>query len=194
MSRSARVERATRESKVVVSIDLDGSGRASVETGVGFFDHLLTSFAHHGLFDLEVRARGDLEVDDHHTVEDTALALGAAISQALGDRAGIARFGDAVVPMDEAIAHAAVDLSGRPYTVLAIELRTDRIGNLSTQNVSHILEALSRAGGLTLHLDSRGANDHHVAEAAIKALARALYKAVGIEQRRVGVPSTKGSL
>jgi imidazoleglycerol-phosphate dehydratase len=194
VSRYARVERVTRETKVLVGIDLDGTGRSSVHTGVGFFDHLLCSFALHGLFDLEVSTQGDLDVDDHHTVEDTALALGEAVSQALGDRSGIARFGDSAVPMDDALARAAIDISGRSYAVLNLTLRTERIGTLSTQNLPHLLEAFSRAGGLTLHLTSNGANDHHVAEAAIKALARAVRQAVEIDQRRVGIPSTKGSL
>ena len=194
MSRTARVERATRETRTLVSIDLDGTGQSTVDTGVGFFDHLLTSLAHHAAFDLELNAQGDLAVDDHHTVEDTALTLGEALSQALGDRSGITRFGDATVPMDEALARAAVDLSGRPYAALELALRAERIGNLTTQNIPHLLEALTRTAGLTLHLTSTGTNDHHVAEAAFKALARALRQAVAIDPGRAGFPSTKGSL
>jgi imidazoleglycerol-phosphate dehydratase len=194
MSRRARIERTTRETKVVVTIDLDGAGTAAVSTGVGFFDHLLTSLAHHALFDLEVETTGDLEVDDHHTVEDTALALGEALRAALGDLGGINRFGDAIVPMDEALARAAVDLSGRPYAVIDLPLRTERIGNLTAQNVAHGLEAFTRTGGVTLHLSATGSNDHHLAEAAFKALARALRAAVALDPRRSGVPSTKGSL
>jgi imidazoleglycerol-phosphate dehydratase len=194
MSRTATIERVTSETRIKLSIDLDGTGRTSIDTGVGFFDHLLTAFAHHGLFDLDVIAKGDLEIDDHHTVEDTALVLGEAISQALGDRSGITRFGDAVVPMDEAQASVAVDISGRPYAVLDLQLRTDRAGTLTTQNIPHLLEALTRTAGLTLHITSVGSNDHHVAEAAFKALGRALCFAVTIDPRRRGIPSTKGTL
>ncbi|HEX5466682.1 MAG TPA: imidazoleglycerol-phosphate dehydratase, partial [Candidatus Limnocylindrales bacterium] len=159
------------------------------------YDHLLDSLAHHALFDLRIEARGDLEVDDHHTVEDVALALGQAIDEALGQRVGIRRFGHAEVPMDEALARCAVDLSGRPYTVLDLRFRGPHIGGLSTQNVPHALEALARTAGLTLHLGARGANDHHVAEAAFKALAVALRQAVEPDPRRAGaVPSTKGRL
>ncbi len=191
MSRSARVERETAETKVVVSLELDGSGTARIETGVGFFDHLLDSLAHHALFDLEVATSGDLVVDDHHTVEDTALVLGEAFAHALGDRSGIQRFGDARVPMDEALAAATVDVGGRPYAVIELELRTPRIGNLSTQNLPHALEAFARTAGITLHLQAEGRNDHHVAEAAFKALARALRGAVAADPRRTGIPSTK---
>ena len=194
MSRTATVERATSETRITLTIDLDGSGRSNIDTGVGFFDHMLTAFAHHGLFDLDVSAKGDLEIDDHHTVEDTALALGEAISKALGDRAGITRFGDAVVPMDEARASVALDISGRPYAVLDLQLGTERVGELTTQNISHLLEALTRTAGLTLHITSVGSNDHHVAEAAFKALGRALRTAVTIDPRRSGIPSTKGTL
>lgn len=194
MSRTATVERATRETSVKVELDIDGTGQVSVHTGVGFFDHLLTSFGTHALFDLTVETEGDLEVDDHHTVEDTALALGQALSDALGDRAGIQRFGDASVPMDEALARCAVDLSGRAYAVLDIPLRQPTIGNFSTQNLPHAIEAMTRSGGLTLHLTANGHNDHHVAEAAIKALARALRAAVAVDPRRDGVASTKGTL
>jgi imidazoleglycerol-phosphate dehydratase len=194
MSRIATVERETTETRIKLSIDLDGTGRSSIDTGVGFFDHMLTSFAHHGLFDLDVIATGDLEIDDHHTVEDIALALGEAVSKALGDRSGITRFGDAVVPMDEARASVALDLSGRPYAVLDLQLRTDRVGTLTTQNIPHLLEAFTRTAGLTLHVTSVGANDHHVAEAAFKALARALRMAVTVDPRRSGIPSTKGTL
>ena len=194
MSRTATVERSTSETRISLTIDLDGTGRSKVDTGIGFFDHMLIAFAHHGLFDLEVTTQGDLEIDDHHSVEDTALALGEAISQALGDRAGITRFGDAVVPMDEALASVAVDLSGRPYAVLSLELRTDRIGTLTAQNIPHVLEALTRTAGITLHATSTGNNDHHVAEATFKALGRALRAAVSIDPRRHGVPSTKGAL
>lgn len=194
MSRAARVQRTTEETDVEVSLELDGSGAASIATGVGFFDHLLNSFSHHGLFDLEVATKGDLEVDDHHTVEDTALVLGQAFAEGLGDRTGIARYGDATVPMDEALATAVVDAGGRPYAVLDLGFATDRIGALSTQMIPHALEALARTAGFTIHLTARGSNDHHVAEAAFKALARALRNAVALDPRRQGIPSTKGSM
>lgn len=195
MNRAATVNRSTRETTVSVDLALDGSGAADVETGVGFFDHLLTALATHGLFDLQVKTTGDLVIDDHHTVEDTALALGDAFAEALGDRAGIRRFGDARAPMDEALAEAVVDFSGRPYAAIDLELTTPYVGNLTTQNLPHALEAFARTAGLTLHLRSRGSNDHHVAEAAFKALARALREAVEIDPRRGGqVPSSKGSL
>ena len=194
MSRIATVERATTETRVSLTINLDGTGRSNVDTGVGFFDHLLTTFSHHGLFDLDANTKGDLDLDDHHSVEDTALALGEAISNALGDRAGIIRFGDAVVPMDEAKSSVALDLSGRPYTVLDLQLRTDRIGAMTTQNIPHVLEAFARTAGLTLHVTSIGSNDHHVAEATFKAIGRALRAAVTIDPRRTGIPSSKGAL
>lgn len=194
MTRTARIERATAETRVTVEIDVDGTGAVDVATGIGFLDHLLTSLGHHALFDLVLRAEGDLHVDDHHTVEDTALVLGSAIAAALGDRAGITRFGDAIVPMDEALATAVVDVSGRPYAVIDLPFRQTALGGLSTQNVPHALEALTRTSGITLHLSARGDNDHHVAEAAFKALARALRAAVAIDPRRQGIPSTKGSL
>jgi len=192
--RRVSLRRRTRETDITVILDLDGSGAATVATGVGFFDHLLTSFAHHGLFDMEIRAAGDLEVDEHHTVEDVALVLGAALAEALGDRAGIVRFGDAAVPMDEALATAVVDVGGRPYAVLDLPFRGERIGALPTQLVEHALEAFARTAGLTLHLRASGRNDHHLAEAAFKALARALRTAVAADPRRVGPASTKGSL
>ena len=193
MTRSATVTRTTRETDVTVTLDLDGSGAAEVATGVGFLDHLLGSLAHHALFDLTVRTEGDLVIDDHHTVEDTALVVGEALAEALGDRTGIARFGDGAVPMDEALATAAIDVGGRPYAVIDLELATERIGNLTTQNLPHALEAFCRTAGVTLHLTARGRNDHHVAEAAFKALARALRAAVAADPRRDGIPSTKGA-
>jgi imidazoleglycerol-phosphate dehydratase len=197
LSRAGRrvtVARQTRETDVTVTLDLDGAGAAAVETGVGFFDHLLASLAHHGLFDLEVRATGDIHVDEHHTVEDVALVLGSAFAEALGDRAGIVRFGESAVPMDEALATAVVDVGGRPYSVLEVPFRGERIGTLPTQLVEHALEAFARTSGTTLHLHAAGRNDHHVAEAAFKALALALRAAVAPDPRRVGVASMKGIL
>ncbi|MFH1475728.1 MAG: imidazoleglycerol-phosphate dehydratase HisB [Chloroflexota bacterium] len=192
--RCVTVSRRTRETEITLTLDLDGSGTADVRTGVGLYDHLLGAFASHGLFDLAIRVVGDLEVDEHHTVEDVALVLGSALAAALGDRAGIQRFGDAAVPMDEALATAVVDVGGRPYAVLDIPFHGERIGAMSTQLVEHALEAFARTAGLTLHLRAGGRNDHHVAEAAFKALARALRTAVAPDPRRVGVASTKGSL
>jgi imidazoleglycerol-phosphate dehydratase len=193
MTRTATTTRHTKETSVEVSLDLDGTGSADVSTGVGFFDHLLTSLAHHALFDLTIRVEGDLEIDDHHTVEDTALVLGDAFATALGTREGISRFGDAVVPMDEALGRAAVDVGGRPYSVIDLPLTQPAIGNLSTQNLPHALEAFVRTAGITLHLSAEGRNDHHIAEAAFKALARALRAAVAVDDRRTGVASTKGT-
>jgi imidazoleglycerol-phosphate dehydratase len=192
--RGVTVHRQTRETDITVGLDLDGRGVASISTGVGFYDHLLTSFAHHGLFDLSIDAQGDLEVDEHHTVEDVALVLGAAFAAALGDRAGIRRFGDASVPMDEALATAVVDIGGRPYAVLDLPFRGERMGALPTQLVEHALESFARTSGTTLHLRASGRNDHHLAEAAIKALARALRSACEPDPQRTGVASTKGTL
>ncbi len=191
--RTVSVRRATRETEITITLDLDGAGQADIETGVGFYDHLLGSFAHHGLFDLSIRARGDLEVDDHHTVEDVALVLGAAVGEALGDRAGIVRFGDASVPMDEALATAVIDVGGRPYAMIDLPFRGERAGGLTLQLVEHALEAFARAAGATLHLRGTGRNDHHLAEAAFKALGRALRAATARDPRRRGLPSTKGS-
>ncbi|MGI8704084.1 MAG: imidazoleglycerol-phosphate dehydratase HisB [Candidatus Limnocylindrales bacterium] len=192
--RSATIERTTRETRVLISVDLDGTGETTIATGIGFYDHLLRSLGHHSMIDLRIEATGDLEIDEHHTVEDVALVLGAALSKALGDRAGISRFGEASVPMDEALAAAVLDLSGRPYAVLDLAFSTERIGGLPAQLVPHALESLAQAAGMTLHLRASGRNDHHVAEASFKALARALRTAVGRDPRRTGVPSTKGTL
>ena len=193
-ARRVRVTRRTRETEVTIALDLDGTGRADVSTGIGFYDHLLSSLAHHGLFDLEVRATGDLHVDEHHTVEDVALVLGSALAEALGDRAGIRRFGDSAVPMDEALATAVIDVGGRPYAVIDLPFRGERAGALPLQLVDHALEAFARTAGATLHVRGSGRNDHHLAEAAFKALGRALREACEPDPRRSGVASTKGSL
>jgi imidazoleglycerol-phosphate dehydratase len=192
--RRVSLERTTRETTIALTLDLDGTGRAEIATGIGFYDHLLGSLCHHGLFDLEIRATGDLEVDEHHTVEDVALVLGSAFAAALGDRAGIVRFGDARVPMDESLAGAVVDLGGRPYAVIDLPFRADRAGQLPLQLVEHALEAFARTAGATVHVAGTGRNDHHLAEAAFKALGRALRAASAPDLRRVGVASTKGSL
>jgi imidazoleglycerol-phosphate dehydratase len=193
-SRRTRVARRTRETDVTIALALDGTGVADIATGIGFYDHLLGSLAHHGLFDLEVRAAGDLHVDEHHTVEDVALVLGSAFAEAVGDRAGIRRFGDSAVPMDEALATAVVDVGGRPYAVIDLPFRGERAGGLPLQLVDHALEAFARTAGATLHLSGGGRNDHHLAEAAFKALGRALREACEPDPRRSGVASTKGSL
>jgi imidazoleglycerol-phosphate dehydratase len=192
--RWATVTRSTRETQITVTLKLDGTGATAVETGVGFYDHLLGSMAHHGLFDLNVEATGDLIIDEHHTVEDVALVLGAALAEALGDRSGIARFGDAAVPMDESVATAVVDVGGRPYAVVDLRFRGKRAGKLPLELIEHTLESFARAGGVTLNVRGRGRNDHHLAEAAFKALGRALRAAVAVDPRRQGPASTKGSL
>ncbi|MBT8212629.1 MAG: imidazoleglycerol-phosphate dehydratase HisB [Acidimicrobiia bacterium] len=191
--RTALVERKTAETDVSVELVIDGTGMSSISTGVGFYDHLLASLAHHGLFDLTINTTGDLEVDEHHTVEDTALVLGEAFAKALGDRAGIQRYGSAAVPMDEARAEAVIDVGGRPYLVTDLPFATDRIGALGTQMIPHALESFARTAGFTLHLTGTGSNDHHLAEAAFKALARALRQACEVDPRRSGVPSLKGT-
>ena len=200
MSRTGRVERQTAETKVLVSIDLDGSGRSDVATGVGFFDHMLASFAKHGLFDLTVTVEGDLHIDGHHTVEDAAIALGQAFGQAAGDKAGLRRFGDATIPMDETLVSAAVDLSGRPYLV---HLEPDGAPHyLLGQGVAyastltrHVLESFVQHARIGLHVTvHRGRDWHHITEAQYKAVARALRAAVEPDPRQQGVPSTKGVL
>lgn len=195
MSRTARVERETKESHVLVELDLDGRGRAEVDTGVPFFDHMLAQLGKHGGLDLTVRTRGDLEVDAHHTVEDTSIALGEALRQALGDKAGIRRFGDALVPLDETLVQAAVDLSGRPYVVHTEPEIVELIGTYDTTLTRHIWESFAASAQICLHVRVlAGRNAHHVVEAQFKAVARALRDAVALDTRVVGVPSTKGTL
>jgi imidazoleglycerol-phosphate dehydratase len=192
--RWATVTRSTKETQVTVTLKLDGTGETKIDTGVGFYDHLLNSLAHHALFDLEIDASGDLVVDEHHTVEDVALVLGAALAQALGDRSGIARFGDCAVPMDESVATAVVDVGGRPYAVIDLPFKGKRAGKMPLELIEHTLESFARAGGVTLNLKGRGRNDHHLAEAAFKALGRAMCAAVTVDPRRQGPASTKGAL
>lgn len=192
--RTAEVRRTTRETDVTVRVDLDGQGAATVATGIGFLDHMLTALAKHARLDLELTCTGDLHIDDHHTAEDCALALGAAIDQALGERRGIARFGSAHAPLDEALARAVIDLSGRPYAHVDLGLRREALGGLATENVGHVMQSLAVAARATLHVDVlRGDNDHHRAEAAFKALALALRQAVALDGGD-DVPSTKGAL
>jgi imidazoleglycerol-phosphate dehydratase len=197
MSRQARVERVTRETKVLVELDLDGTGRADISTGVPFFDHMLHQLGRHGLLDLTVRTQGDTEIDAHHTVEDTAITLGQALAQALGDKAGISRFGDALVPLDETLARAAVDLSGRPYAVHSEpDGMAPLIGTYDTTLTRHFFESLAHSAGLCVHLDVlAGRNPHHIVEAQFKAFARALRAAAAPDPRAAGsIPSTKGTL
>ena len=192
--RWATVTRSTRETQITVTVKLYGTGETAIATGVGFFDHLLDAFAHHSLFDLEIAATGDLVVDEHHTVEDVALVLGAAIAQALGDRSGIERFGDAAVPMDESVARAVVDVGGRPYAVVSLPFRGKRAGKMPLQLIDHVFESVARAGGVTLNIRGWGRNDHHLAEAAFKAFGRAMRAACMADPRRTGAASTKGTL
>jgi imidazoleglycerol-phosphate dehydratase len=193
-ARWTTITRSTRETQITVTLKLDGAGEANIETGIGFFDHLLNALAHHALFDLDIEASGDLVVDEHHTVEDVALVFGAALAQTLGDRSGIARFGDAAVPMDESVATAVVDVGGRPYAVVDLPFKGIRAGKLPLELIDHTLESFARAAGVTLNVRGRGRNDHHLAEAAFKALGRALCAAVMVDPRRHGPASTKGAL
>jgi imidazoleglycerol-phosphate dehydratase len=194
MTRTATVERATRETTIRVALDLEGSGEARVRTGIGFLDHLLESLARHARLDLTLVCEGDVHIDDHHTAEDCGLALGEALDRALGTRRGIVRFGWAYAPLDESLARAVVDVSGRPFAAVDLGLRREAIGGLSCENVGHVLRSLAAGARLTLHVDVlRGENDHHRSEAAFKAVALALRQAVvcsGFDD----IPSTKGTL
>ena len=193
-SRNATIDRKTNETDISLTLELNGVGSSDVQTGIGFLDHLLDALVRHGRFDVELRCKGDLQVDDHHTAEDCGLALGSALRQALGDRVGITRFGYAYAPLDEALARAVVDISGRPFAAVDLGLTRERLGELGCENISHVLSSFATAAGITLHVDVlRGDNDHHRAEAAFKAVALALRTAVsasGFDD----VPSTKGTL
>jgi imidazoleglycerol-phosphate dehydratase len=193
--RTATVTRETNETKVTLTINLDGRGRTAVDTGIGFLDHMLTLMASHGLMDLEVRARGDLHIDDHHTAEDVIICLGRAIDQALGDRAGIVRTWHSYVPMDESLALTVVDLGGRPYCVFDAGFDTPRVGTLGTDLIFHMFESLAVHGRMNLHAQVLyGRNDHHKVEGLFKSLGRALDGAWRLDERRTDVPSTKGTL
>ena len=194
--RQATITRTTAETDITVTLNLDGSGTYDNQTGVGFFDHMLDQLARHALIDMTVRATGDLHIDDHHTVEDVGIAIGQALTQALGDKRGIRRYGACLLPMDDALVRAALDLSGRPFLVWGLEMPTDKIGAFDTELVREFFQALSTHGGITLHVDQlHGLNSHHIAEAAFKAVARALREAVEPDPRRSdAVPSTKGTL
>ena len=195
IERKATVSRRTSETDITVSINLDGRGECEIGTGIGFFDHMLTAFAVHGLFDLTVKAEGDLYVDAHHTIEDVAIVIGQSLDKALGDRVGINRAGHAYMPMDEALGFVAIDISGRPYTTFRGEWRTPAVGQFPTDLVEHFFETFAVHGRLTLHARCENSRiDHHGIEALFKALARALRMAVDGDPRRSGVPSTKGTL
>ena len=202
MSRTARIERRTNESSVLVELDLDGSGRTDISTGVGFYDHMLDALGRHSLIDLTVRTEGDVHIDGHHSIEDTAIVIGAALREALGDKRGIKRYGDALVPLDEALAQAVVDVSGRPYFVHSGEPDGQVYALIGGSGVpyagsltAHVLESLAHHAGITLHVRVLGGRDpHHIVEAQFKAVARALRDAVALDPRETGVPSTKGAL
>ncbi|MEL7166635.1 MAG: imidazoleglycerol-phosphate dehydratase HisB [Pseudomonadota bacterium] len=194
--RSHTLSRKTAETDISVELTLDGTGEYDNQTGVGFFDHMLDQLARHALIDMKVRCEGDLHIDDHHTVEDVGIAIGQALAAALGDKRGIRRYGSCLLPMDDALVRAALDLSGRPFLVWNVEMPTQKIGTFDTELVREFFQALSTHGGITLHVDMlHGINSHHIAEAAFKAVARALREAVEADPRRAdAIPSTKGSL
>ena len=194
--RSATITRNTAETQISVTINLDGTGQYDNQTGVGFFDHMLDQLSRHSLIDMTIRAAGDYHIDDHHTVEDTGIALGQAIVQAVGDKKGINRYGSCLLPMDDALVRAALDISARPFLVFNLDMTKQKIGNFDTELVREFFQALSTHAGLTLHIDQlHGLNSHHIAEAAFKSVARALRKAVEIDPRMSqALPSTKGAL
>jgi imidazoleglycerol-phosphate dehydratase len=193
--RTARVERKTRETDIALRLSLDGEGRSRVRTGIGFLDHMLTALATHARFDLDVRCKGDLHVDAHHSVEDVGIVLGQALKQALGDKKGVVRFGHAYCPLDEALSRSVIDLSGRPWLHFGVEFRAKRVGDMPTELFEDFFWALADHARINLHLDTlRGRNAHHIAETLFKATARALAMAVALDPRTAGVPSTKGSL
>lgn len=194
--RKADITRDTSETKIAVSVNLDGTGSYDVQTGIGFFDHMLEQLARHALIDISVRATGDLHIDDHHTVEDVGIALGRALTQAVGDKRGIRRYGACLLPMDDTLVRAALDLSGRPYLVWKVAFTSSKIGTFDTELVREFFNAFAMQGGITLHVECLdGINSHHIAEAAFKAVARALRDALEIDPRKAdAVPSTKGTL
>ena len=195
MERVAEIKRTTKETDISVKLNLDGSGRACVNTGIGFFDHMLDGFARHGFFDLDCTVKGDLYVDGHHTVEDAGIVLGQAIKEAIGDKKGICRYGSFILPMDDALALCAVDLCGRPYFVFDCEFPTQKVGELDTELVREFFYAVSYSAGMNLHIRMlSGHNSHHIIEAMFKAFAKALDQATGMDPRVSGVLSTKGSL
>lgn len=195
MARTARIERKTAETDITLEINLDGQGEYEIATGIGFFDHMLTHVAKHGKFDLQVAAHGDLQVDQHHTVEDVGIVLGQALKQAVGDKAGMARFGETTAPMDEALVTAVIDFGGRPYLEYGLQVPTQKVGDFDTELTREFFLAVVNNAGLNLHLrQGAGDNSHHIVEAAFKAFARALDQATRLDPRVSGVPSTKGTL
>ncbi len=194
--RSATITRTTAETDIRVTLDLDGTGVYRMDTGVGFFDHMLDQLSRHALIDMDITAKGDLHIDDHHTVEDTGIAIGQALSRAMGDKRGIRRYGSCLLPMDDTLVQAALDLSGRPYLVWSVDFPTAKIGSFDTELVREFFQALATHGGITLHVTKlAGINSHHIAEAAFKAVARALRDALETDPRKAdAVPSTKGTL
>lgn len=194
--RSHTLTRSTAETDITVTLDLDGSGIYDNQTGVGFFDHMLDQLARHSLIDMTIRAKGDLHIDDHHTVEDTGIALGQALAAALGDKRGIRRYGACLLPMDDALVRSALDLSARPFLIWNVDIPTAKIGTFDTELVREFFQAFSTHGGITLHVDMlHGINSHHIAEAAFKSVARALREAVEVDPRKAdSIPSTKGAL
>ena len=195
MARNATVERTTKETDISIVLDLDGTGKSEIDTGIGFFDHMLEGFAKHGFFDLKVKVKGDLKVDGHHTVEDTGIVLGQAIKEAIGDKKGIKRYGSFMLPMDDALALCAIDLCGRPYFDYRCEYTVERIGELDTELIREFFYAVSYAAGMNLHIQMlAGVNNHHMAEAMFKAFAKALDEATTKDARITDVLSTKGSL
>ena len=194
--RKADIARNTAETQITVALNLDGSGLYDTQTGIGFFEHMLQQLARHAMFDLTIRAKGDYHIDDHHTVEDTGIALGQALAQAVGAKIGIRRYGSCVLPMDDALVRCALDLSGRPFLVWGVEIPTERIGSFDTELIREFFQAFSMHAGITLHIDKlRGVNSHHIVEATFKAVARALSQALEHDPRAEGqLPSTKGTL
>ena len=194
--RQARIERATKETQITAAVNLDGTGRYDVSTGIGFLDHMLEQLSRHSLMDLELKAKGDLHIDFHHTTEDSGIAIGEAVNKALGDRKGITRFGSALVPLDEALSRVVVDCSNRPYLVWNVTFTQPKLGDMDTELFKEWFQAFAQAAGLTLHVESLyGENNHHIVESAYKGLARALRQAITLDERALGVvPSTKGVL
>ncbi|MBO4749808.1 MAG: imidazoleglycerol-phosphate dehydratase HisB [Lachnospiraceae bacterium] len=194
-NRIAKIERTTKETDITVTLDLDGSGKSSIKTGIGFFDHMLEGFAKHGFFDMDCTVKGDLQVDGHHSVEDAGIVLGQAIAKAVGDKAGIRRYGYFILPMDDALVLCAVDLCGRPYLSFDCDFATERVGELDTELVREFFYAVSYAAGMNIHIKKiSGSNSHHIIEAMFKAFAKALDEAVSYDPRVTGVLSTKGAL
>ena len=195
MAREATIKRKTKETDIELTLNIDGKGNSEIDTGIGFFDHMLASFARHGLFDLKCKVKGDLYVDSHHTIEDTGIVLGEAIKKAIGDKKSIKRYGTAILPMDEALLMSSLDLSGRPYLVYDVELTVDKLGYFDTEMVKEFFYAISYSSGMNLHIKMMaGSNNHHIIEGVFKSFAKALDEATIVDNRITGILSTKGSL